>query len=68
MNVQNKEKLLRVAKQQQQAMCKRTPRGLSTEILKVRGLGKTYFKFQKATTSNADDSTQGNDLSRFKDN
>lgn len=68
MKVQNKEKLLKVAKQQQQATCKRTPRGFPTEILKVRGLGKMYFKFQKTTTSNANHSTQGNDLSRFKDN
>lgn len=68
MNVQNKEKLLRVAKQQQQATCKRTPRGFSTEILKVRGLGKTYFKFQKTAAINTNHPTQGNDLSRFKDN
>lgn len=68
MNTQNKEKLLKVAKQQQQPTCQRTPRGFSTEILEVRGLRKMYFKFQKTTTRNADRSTQGNDLSRFKDN
>lgn len=68
MNIQNKEKLLKVAEQQQQATCKRTLHGFSTEILKVRRLGKMYFKFQKITTSNADPSTQRNNLPRFKDN
>lgn len=46
----------------------RTTCDFSSEILKVRGLRKRYFKFQKIITSNADHSSQGKDLSRFKDN
>lgn len=46
----------------------RTTCYFSSEILKVRELRKRYFKFQKTITSNADHSSQGKDLSRFKDN